>query len=315
MSLYRDALPQLGDELFITDGGLETVMVFLEGIDLPEFAAYDLLRTPADEARLLAYYRPYLDLARQHSVGLLLETPTWRANRDWGRKIGDDIDTLHELNRRAADLMVQLREELEDHDRPIVISGQMGPRGDGYQPDHAMTADEASDYHAQQVATFADTAVDMVSALTLNYIDEAIGVTRAAMAAGLPVCISFTVETDGRLPTGQTLQQAIDTVDEATDEGPVYYQINCAHPTHFDAELHGDDRWLNRIRGIRGNASRMSHEELDNSETLDDGHPEEFGQQLATMRTRLPQLTVLGGCCGTDHRHIEQICLHARRAT
>lgn len=312
MSLYREALPQLGDQLFITDGGLETVMVFLEGIDLPEFAAYDLLRTQAGEARLLDYYRPYLAMAREHDVGLLLETPTWRANRDWGRKLGDDSDTLHKLNRRAVDLMAQLREELADHDRPVVISGQMGPRGDGYQPDHAMTAAEARDYHSGQVATFADTAVDMVSALTMNYVDEALGATRAAAAAGLPVCISFTVETDGRLPTGETLQHAIDTVDEATDEGPVYYQINCAHPTHFDAELHGDERWLARIRGIRGNASRMSHEELDNSETLDDGHPEEFGQELATLRARLPQLTVLGGCCGTDHRHIEQICRHAR---
>ena len=309
MSLYREALPQLGDQVFVTDGGLETAMVFLEGIDLPEFAAYDLLRTQAGEDTLLRFYRPYLDLVKEHRVGLLLETPTWRASRDWGAKIGDDPDTLASLNRRGVALMERLREEL-DADLPVVISGQMGPRGDGYKPDQAMSADQAADYHSEQVAIFADTAVDMVSALTLNYVDEAVGVTRAAAAAGLPVCISFTVETDGRLPTGETLEQAIDQVDEATNSGPAYYQINCAHTTHFDGELTGDGHWLTRIRGVRGNASRMSHEELDNSEVLDDGNPEEFGAQTATLHALLPNLTVLGGCCGTDHRHIAEICRH-----
>jgi S-methylmethionine-dependent homocysteine/selenocysteine methylase len=313
MTLYRRSLPQLGDQVFVTDGGLETAMVFLEGIDLPEFAAYDMLRTAEGEETLLRFYRPYMDLVREHQVGLLLETPTWRASRDWGAKIGDDPGTLADLNRRAVALMERLRAEFAA-DLPVVISGQMGPRGDGYQPDKLMSADQARDYHAEQVATFADTAVDMVSALTLNYVDEAIGVTRAAMAAGLPVCISFTVETDGQLPTGETLEQAIDQVDEATNNGPAYYQINCAHTTHFDSILEGDGRWLSRIRGVRGNASRMSHEELDNSTVLDDGNPEEFGAQTATLHARMPNLTVLGGCCGTDHRHIAEICRHVSGA-
>jgi S-methylmethionine-dependent homocysteine/selenocysteine methylase len=313
MTLYRRSLPQLGDQVFVTDGGLETAMVFIEGIDLPEFAAYDMLRTAEGEETLLRFYRPYMDLVREHQVGLLLETPTWRASRDWGAKIGDDPGTLADLNRRAVALMERLRAEFAA-DLPVVISGQMGPRGDGYQPDKLMSADQARDYHAEQVATFADTAVDMVSALTLNYVDEAIGVTRAAMAAGLPVCISFTVETDGQLPTGETLEQAIDQVDEATNNGPAYYQINCAHTTHFDSILEGDGRWLSRIRGVRGNASRMSHEELDNSTVLDDGNPEEFGAQTATLHARMPNLTVLGGCCGTDHRHIAEICRHVSGA-
>lgn len=308
MSLYRNALPQLGDQVFITDGGLETVMVFLEGIELPEFAAYHLLRTPAGEDRLRSYYRPYLAIAREHGAGFLLETPTWRANRDWGAKLGDDPAALRELNRRAVDLALELREELGDEDLPVVISGQLGPRGDGYEPDHAMSAAEAADYHAEQVNQFAATAVDMVSALTMNYVAEAVGIVRAATAANIPVCISFTVETDGRLPTGESLRHAIDRVDELTDEGPAYYQINCAHPTHFESELKGEGRWLQRIRGLRSNASSMSHAELDNSEILDDGDPEEFGLQAANLRQRLPQLTVLGGCCGTDHRHIGEIC-------
>ena len=309
MSLYRNALPQLTDQVFVTDGGLETCMVFLEGIELPQFAAYDLLRTPEGEQTLLRFYRPYLDIAREHGVGLLLETPTWRANRDWGKKLGDTPAVLQDLNLRAVSLMERLREE-SAKDVPVVISGQLGPRGDGYQPDIAMSAEEAADYHAEQINLFAGTIVDMVSALTINYVDEAIGVTRAAKAAGMPVCISLTVETDGRLPTGESLEHAIDQVDAATNDGPAYYQINCAHLTHFDSELQGGGRWLGRIRGVRGNASRMSHEELDNSETLDDGNPEEFGAQAAGLRAQLPNLTVLGGCCGTDHRHITEICRH-----
>jgi S-methylmethionine-dependent homocysteine/selenocysteine methylase len=305
----RGSLPQLGDKPFITDGGLETVLVFLEGIDLPHFAAYDLLRTAQGCNKLDAYYRTYLELAREHGMGALLETPTWRASADWAQRIGDDADTLRALNRRAVELLLPLRERYASDDTPVVISGCLGPRGDGYRTGQLMGAAEAQSYHAEQVASFTGSGVDMISALTLNYVDEAIGVVRAAAAADLPVCISFTVETDGRLPTGESLGQAIEAVDRATDRGPAYYQVNCAHPTHFAAELAGDGAWLERIRGIRGNASRMSHAELDEAEVLDDGNPEEFGRQCRELRERLPHLTVLGGCCGTDHRHIEQICL------
>jgi S-methylmethionine-dependent homocysteine/selenocysteine methylase len=309
MSRYRHALPQLGTKLFITEGGLETTLLFQHGIQLPEFAAYDLLRDEAGYRRLHDYYLSFLELARQHGVGMLLESPTWRANADWGEKIGDDAASLQALNRAGIELALALREAYDSERSPVVVSGQVGPRGDGYQADALMSADEAAAYHSMQIETFADAGADMVGALTMNYLDEAVGITRAAQAHGLPVCISFTVETDGRLPTGESLERAISTVDEATDGGPAYYQINCAHPTHFDTELGGEGAWLERIRGVRGNASRMSHEELDNSEELDEGNPDEFGQQNRALQERLPNLTVLGGCCGTDHRHIEQICL------
>ena len=143
----------------------------------------------------------------------------------------------------------------------------------------------------------------------MNYAEEASGIARAAREAGMPVALSFTVETDGRLPTGQPLNEAIAQVDSETGAYPAYYMINCAHPTHFDTVLAPESEWINRIGGLRANASRMSHAELDEAEELDAGDPVELGQEYADLKRHLPNLTVLGGCCGTDHRHIEQIGL------
>ena len=307
MSIYRSKLPQLNDRMCITDGGMETDLVFNYGIDLPEFAAYDLLRTTEGEELLFDYYRSYVEIAERYDLGLILETVTWRANRDWGNRIGDAPDALAEMNRKAVRLVERVRKELVQGDVPVVISGCIGPRGDGYSPGQQMTATQARDYHADQLATFADTEVDMVAAITLNYPAEAIGVAKAAAACGMPVCISFTVETDARLPTGQSLAEALTAVDAATDQYPAYYMINCAHPTHFGHLFAEGGRGLERVKGLRGNASCKSHAELDESTALDDGDPLEFGRQLAALRTLSPHLTVLGGCCGTDHRHIESL--------
>jgi len=305
MSRYRNNLPQLQGVVCLTDGGMETDLCFNRGVDLPEFASYVLLRTPEGRDMLLDYYRQYIAIARRHGLGLVLETPTWRANRDWGRRLGDSPDELDRINRAAVELVERLRDE--PGAPPLVISGCLGPRGDGYRPDRLMTAEEALDYHRAQVASFAATGADMVAALTLNYVEEAIGVARAAAQHALPLCISFTVETDGTLPNGASLQRAIEEVDAATDGAPDYYMINCAHPTHFAHLFDRPAPWLRRIGGLRGNASCMSHAELDNADTLDAGDPDAFGRELDALRWRAPWLTVLGGCCGTDHRHIDQI--------
>jgi S-methylmethionine-dependent homocysteine/selenocysteine methylase len=310
MGIYSQQLPQLGNRPFITDGGLETVLCFQQHIDLPHFAAYDLLRDQQGYERLYDYYTTYTKLAQQYGVGIVLETPTWRANPDWARLIGDSPETLEQLNRQAVKLLEQIRDEYETEHTTVLISGNLGPRGDGYTPSKLMTEDEAKDYHSTQIATFADTNVDMLAALTLNYVDEAIGITRAAQEHDLPVAISFTVETDGKLPNGESLQRVITEVDAATDQGPAYYMINCAHPTHFEHLFKAGGDWLQRIRGLRGNASCLSHAELDESETLDDGNPVAFGCELEELRRLSSHLTVLGGCCGTDHRHIEEVCKH-----
>ena len=302
-------LPQLSGKLCITDGGMETDFIFNKQIDLPEFASYDLLRTQEGYESLFEYYKDYIELAQRFNLGLILETPTWRANPDWGQKIGDSLEALHRFNLESVKLIEHLRAEYQNVDSPVIISGCLGPRGDGYVASQIMSIEEAQQYHTTQIESFAQSSVDMVSAYTLNYVEEAIGITLAAQQYGLPVCISFTVETDGLLPTGDTLDAAIAAVDTATDNGPVYYMINCAHPTHFQ-DILGDERCLQRLRGLRANASSCSHAELDEAEELDAGNPHELGQQFARIRQQFPHINVLGGCCGTDHRHIEQIAVN-----
>lgn len=315
MTGYRDALPQLDGGLFATDGGIETTLIFLEGLELPDFAAFDLLKRPEGEAALRKYFRTYADIARRFGVGLVLESATWRASRDWAGRLGYSPAALAEANRKAVEMLEELRAELQSRTTRIVVSGCLGPRGDGYSPAAVMSAKDAQAYHREQVETFARTSADMVTAITMTYVEEAIGIAEAAREARLPVAISFTVETDGRLPTGAPLGAAIEQLDAATAAYPSYYMINCAHPTHFEHVLDAAEPWTARIRGLRANASRKSHAELNESPELDVGDPAELGAQYAALRQRLPALAVLGGCCGTDDRHVESILRAcARRA-
>lgn len=310
MAKYRSALAQAHGDFFLTDGGIETTLIFRDGQDLPYFAAFHLLKTPGGEDRLKNYFRTYAELARTHRAGLVLETATWRASKDWGDRLGYDADALAAANRKCVNLLEELRDEYETVETPIVISGCIGPRGDGYVPTDLMSARQAEDYHRVQVQTFAGTAVDVITAITMNYAEEAIGLARAAKAAELPVVISMTVETDGRLPTGQPLGEAIKQVDDATSAYPSYFMINCAHPTHFSHAVDGDEEWASRIRGLRANASKMSHAELNEASELDIGDPEALARDYAALKTQqLKHLNVFGGCCGTDDRHVHQMAL------
>jgi S-methylmethionine-dependent homocysteine/selenocysteine methylase len=307
-SQYRSALPQLDGGLFVTDGGIETTLIFHEGVELRDFAAFELLDTPQGESALRKYFRAYAVIAARHRAGLVLESATWRASTDWAARLGHLPRDLERMNRRAIALLEEVRAELKELGTVAVISGCIGPRGDGYQPVNVMTAQQARAYHRAQAETFAGTAADMVSAITMNYAEEAIGIAQAARDSGMPVAISFTVETDGRLPTGQPLGEAIEQVDAATHGYPSYYMLNCAHPEHFVPALKGKPSWALRIRGLRANASRKSHAELNDSAELDAGNPRELGAQYAELKRRLlPRLNVVGGCCGTDHRHVEHI--------
>jgi S-methylmethionine-dependent homocysteine/selenocysteine methylase len=307
MSQYRHRLPQLQDSLFLTDGGLETTLVFHQGIELPCFAAFDLLKSPQGIETLREYFRSYIDIALRQKAGIVLEAPTWRANRDWAAKLGYDTQALADANRASVGLLLEMREELETDTTPIVVSGNIGPRGDGYQPSARMSVQQAADYHGEQIRVFAETDADMLGAFTMNYIEEAVGIAIAARDARMPLALSFTLETDGRLPSGDTLAHAIARVERESGAPPAYYMINCAHPTHFEHVLSELGPLAQRVRGLRANASRLSHAELDVSTSLDIGDPEELGEQYARLFTRLPALSVVGGCCGTDHRHVERI--------
>ena len=308
MSKYRTALPQLNGELFLTDGGLETSLIFHQGFELPYFAAFDLLKNGDGRESLRNYFLPYIEIAKEHGVGFLLDSATWRASSDWAERLGYTPAALRDANRKAIALLREIRDQHETENTKLVINGCVGPRGDGYSPDTLMTVEEAERYHSAQINTFAGTVADMISAITMTHAQEAIGVTRAAQAVGMPVVISFTVETDGKLPTGQTLKDAIEQVDAATNNAPAYYMINCAHTTHFEGALAAGEQWTTRIRGFRANASRLSHAELDEALELDDGNPDEFGSQHRDLRTTFTHVNVFGGCCGTDHRHVEKVC-------
>ncbi|MEQ8505392.1 MAG: homocysteine S-methyltransferase family protein [Rhodospirillales bacterium] len=304
MAKYRVHLPQLNGGLFLTDGGMETYFCFQLGIDLPEFASFPLVDDARGRATIIDYMEHYIRIALEERTGFVLETPTWRANADWGAKLGYDPQALHRINIEAVGLMAELRDAYEAPETPMVISGNIGPRGDGYDPAEFLTPSVAEDYHAAQITAFAKSQADLVTAMTITHPGEAIGIVRAGQAAGLPVVISFTTETDGRLPDGTSLEQAINDVDDATNGATAYFMINCAHPSHFQSALETGSPWINRIRGVRANASTKSHAELDRSDVLDAGNPVELGDQYRALRDRFPHFAVLGGCCGTDHRHL-----------
>lgn len=303
---YRQALPQLEGRIFLCDGGSETTLIFHHGIDLPCFATFPLLETDEGREAMRQYFAPYFETARAHGTGFVLEANTWRANPSWGAQLRYSLDDLAEANRRCVAYAEEERAREEVPGCPIVISAPFGPEGDAYDPADHLSAEEAQEFHSWQAGVVADTAADLITGLTITYVEEAIGIARAATAVGMPVVISFTVETDGRLPSGQSLAGAIEQVDRETEEAPAYFMVNCAHPTHFLTTLDGPGPW-HRIRGIRANASTMSHAELDNADELDDGDPADLARQYIALGARLPDLAVLGGCCGTDHRHVASI--------
>lgn len=291
--------------LFVTDGGLETDLIFHHGLDLPEFAAFPLLEEAGSRAELRTYYDGYVDIARRRGAGFVMETPTWRANPDWAALLGYSTEQLDVLNRAAVEFGEEIR---SSSGVPTVVSGCIGPRGDGYDAGAAMSADEAQEYHGVQIATFAATTAERVTAMTITNAEEAIGIVRAAVAHDIPVVISLTVETDGKLPTGQSLPDAINQVDAETGFATAYFMVNCAHPSHFAQALDSDGPWRDRVRGLRANSSLRSHAELDEATELDEGDTADLARWHVALRDRLPAVTVLGGCCGTDSRHVDAIC-------
>ena len=296
------------NRFYLTDGGLETDLIFNKGIELPHFAAFPLIEHPNHSKIVESYYREYMEIAKNEKKGFILESPTWRANTDWGYALGYDQNELFRINQLAINQLKSLKNEYEDDIEEILISGCIGPRGDGYVLSKKMTPEEAEAYHLLQVKAFKECGADLVTALTMTYIDEALGLTIAAMKSHIPVVISFTVETDGDLPSRESIQEAISTIDAITNAYPSYYMINCAHPSHFYEKLDRSSHWNSRIRGVRANASCKSHAELDESTELDAGNKTDLSDWYQKLLHQLPNLMVVGGCCGTDASHINSIC-------
>lgn len=304
MTTHTNPFPTQGT--VITDAGLETWLLFQNGVDLPAFAAYPLVGTVEGQRLLREYYGGFVDIATQHGTGLQLEAPTWRANPDWAATLGHDRAELGRYIDQSIELVAAIKDGWAGTGA-CILGGVLGPRGDGYRIDDTMTAEKAAEYHSFQIDRMATAGAEVVSAITMGYIEEAIGVTEAARAAGLPVVISFTLETDGRLPSSMPLDEAIAAVDAATGAYPAHYMINCAHPVHFDGVPVAGSAWTSRIGGLRANASQLSHAELDVMTELDDGDPADLAARYVALQTRMPSLKVIGGCCGTDHRHVAAI--------
>lgn len=302
----QNQLPHRQSGLFLTDAGLETDLMFNQGVEIREFAAHTLLATAAGRHALAQYFRGFLKLAKAHKVGFILDSPTWKAHRHWSDALGCDEAALARANREAVNFIAELRDEFASNPGVILLNGVIGPRGDAYTPEAPLSAPDAEAYHAQQLGWLAKTEVDMVTAMTFTQASEAIGIVRAARAVQLPIVVSFTVETNGALPTGQPLADAIAEVDAATGQSAAYFMINCAHPDHFRNVLQQPERFR-RLRGLRCNASRCSHAELDAAEELDDGDPVEFGELYRGLCQQLPWLNVVGGCCGSDLRHVSAV--------
>jgi homocysteine S-methyltransferase len=302
MSMFRTDLPQLGGGLYLTDAGIETDLIFNKGIEIREFATHTLLADELGRQAVADYFRGFLGLAAELGAGFVLDSPTWKAHPHWADALQASEADLADANREAIAFIARLRSEFSDNAAPIVLNGLVGPRGDAYAPDVAIAAAEAEEYHASQIGWLADTDVDMVTALTFPQSDEAIGVVRAADAVGLPIVVSFVVETDGSLPTGESLGHAILAVDAATGGSAAYFMVNCAHPDHFRHVL-VDAEWAHRIRGVRCNASRMSHAELDEAEVLDDGDIHELADGYRDLVDPMPWPNVAGGGRGSALRH------------
>jgi homocysteine S-methyltransferase len=295
------ALPQLSGRPVVTDGGLETDLIYHHSVDLPHFAAFPLVDDPRGRELLLRYYNEYVAIAKRAGAAVQLETPTWRASRDWGDRLGYSAAELRRVNRDSVALLTRLRDEVGL--ASLLVSGCLGPQGDGYVPGETVDPDTALAYHRPQIEALAEGGADLVTVLTLTAVGEAIGVVRAARSVGIPVAVSFTVERDGRLPDGTPLSMAIVEVD-AEGGGPEYFMVNCAHPSHLAPGLADDGDWRLRILGLRANASARSHEELDAATELDEGDPAELARDQNALRPRLPNLALVGGCCGTDARHV-----------
>ena len=300
--------------VYLTDGGIETDLIFNKGQTLPLFSAFVLNDTTQGREVIKQYYRDYLPVARDAGLPFLLTTDTWRASSNWADQLGYDPSALRRNNETAVELCGEMQDEFAAQSVVTRISGVLGPRLDAWVHDGAITVEEALSYHAPQIDTFAKAGVDEIAAITLTNTPEAIGIARAAKNAGLPVVLSFTVETDGTLPGGESLASAVERVDHETGGVPAFYMVSCAHPDHFAKVLMGDAVLAKRIGGLRANASTKSHVELDQSPDIDIGDIDGFGKAHRPLIAALPNLTVIGGCCGTDHRHIASLCRHCLSA-
>lgn len=314
MAKYREHVGELlRNGVVLGDSGLETTLIYDEGWELPCFATFPFMKSERGRQRLKQYWMDHIDFAENSKCSsFLLGGIGWRCNRDWGTKLGYSQSALDEFIRLSVSDQIALRAEKETDRIKILLVGNMGGRGDGYKPESLMTSEEARDYHRHQISTYKALEIDVLLFNTVSYIDEALGVAEAAKCLDMPILLSFTLEMDGCLPSGQTLADAIRSIDTATNSYPIGYLINCVHPGQALDHLlcYRSEAWTCRLLGVKGNASRKSHAELNDSLTLDRGDVEDFGECYRQLREVYPGMNIFGGCCGTDLDHLRSLCQH-----
>jgi S-methylmethionine-dependent homocysteine/selenocysteine methylase len=298
--------------LYLTEGGQETELMYRFGHELPQFALFPMLDKPEAAAALSGMYRRYLDTVARHGFSALMGGLDYRASPDWGGLLGYSASGLAEMQLRSIDFLRTAAKPYAGQIAHVLITGLIGPRGDAYQLNRTITAAEAEDYHAAQIATLRQAGVDLVSAMTFNSVAEAVGVARAAKRAGLPLCVHFTLDSTSRLASGPSVREAIEAVDaEAGDARPDFYGINCSHPLEFEPAIE-PGAWFRRVRSLRPNAAAMDKISLCKLGHLEDGDPAELGRQMGALAKRHPHLDVWGGCCGTWETHLDEIARNVK---
>ncbi len=299
---------------YLTEGGTETEIMYKYGFELPEFAVFPLLDQPRAVTELRGMYARYLDTAARHGVGVIMGGLDYRASPDWAALLGYSRESLAEMQLRSIDFLRDVAKPYEGQLPSLLFAGIIGPRGDAYTVDDTITAEEAEEYHSEQMATLARAEVDLVEALTFNSVPEAVGVARAAARCGLPVSISFTLDSTSRLHSGPSLKDAIETVDElANEDRPAFYGINCSHPFEFMPALEPGG-WFERVRSLRPNAAMMDKISLCTLGHLEIGDPAALGELMGGLARRFPHIDIWGGCCGTWETHLDEIARNVREA-
>lgn len=299
--------PRLENKFYLTAGGTETEILYKWGYELPEFAMFTLLDDEEANECVRNMYRRYFEVAAKNNTGLVIEGHDYRASPDWAGKLGISLENLAEIQHRIINFLTDLKTEFDGKVSDVVITGGIGPRGDAYGTGGNISEAEAEDYHSVQLSTLKDTDADMAVALTFNNIPEAVGIVRAATKIGIPIGISLTLNTESRLSSGPSLREAIEAIDENTDEGAAWYGTNCSHPLEFEPAISEEGAWRQRLRLIRPNAAKMEKISLCKLGHLEDGDPIELGAQMGDVASRFPSVDIIGGCCGTDERHLNEI--------
>ncbi len=307
----RTKFPQLNGQLMTCGGGFETWLQYVDGFELRHFCAFELLNDRRGRDCLTDYHRKLVEAAVENGFGVINEGLHYRASRDWGELIGFSREALAEINVRGIEFYKDFAREYHSDATPMLVGGCVGPRGDAYDTGRTETAAEAEDYHSEQIITLRDAGADLVSAWTFSNVEEAIGFARAARDADTPCVVSFMAK-GGSLNDGTTLEDAVNRVDAATDKAPLYYAVNCSHPTEFEPGLTNGD-WTKRLGGFMPNAVALELLTLCSLGHLEDGDPDELGEDLAALARRYPHINVWGGCCGTDARHIGQVTRKVRQ--